>query len=91
MSITLSAEQEARISWEMAQYEKECKWVIKNYDRLREDYPNQYIAVLDSKIVDSSPQEKIGDLGDRLRNNFPQDYSRIFVEFIYKDHPNFIL
>ncbi len=33
----------------------DMNWIVRNYRKLRTDYPDQWIAVKDSKVVESNP------------------------------------
>ncbi len=80
---------EAQIERELAQYEKDLSWVLENYDFLVKKYGNEFVGVLDERIIGHSPQ--IEELTKNLRATYASNYSRILIEFIYKEHPNFVL
>ena len=77
------------LSQEMLQYETDLAWVIENYDNLAKNYPDKFVAVLDGKVIGNS--HRIENLEENLRQRYSKDYPRILVEFIYKEHPNFVL
>lgn len=84
-----AAAPEAQIARELAQYEADLEWIMQNYDPLRAEYPNHFVAVLDGRVV--SCASDIKELATKLREQYPMDFHRIVFEFIYKEHPNFVL
>jgi hypothetical protein len=77
------------LSQEMLQYENDLAWVIENYDGLIKEYAEKFIAVLDRKVIEHS--SKIEELVKALSSKYQEDLPRILVEFIYKEHPNFVM
>ena len=64
------------------------KWFQKNYEKLRERYAGQYVAVNESKVVmhDENAKALIKKLRDRYR-----DIGPFVVEFVSKEKIELIL
>ncbi|HKY70686.1 MAG TPA: DUF5678 domain-containing protein [Nitrospira sp.] len=77
------------INQELEQYETDLSWVLDNYATLIEAYPNEFIAVLNKKVLTHG--RTIQELKEALHSNFPSDAHRAVIEFIYPEHPNFVL
>lgn len=74
---------------EMIQYENDLAWVMGNYDNLANEYADNYVAILNSKVIEYAVQ--IEELQKKLEDEHSTDLSHILIEFIYKEPPNFIL
>ena len=55
-------------------------WICENIEKLRQQYNNQWIAVLCRAVVDSGPD--LRKLVDRLKTKHSRDYVEIAVEYI---------
>ena len=88
-TFTMTPEQEARISNEMAQSEEDFQWLTDNYEELQQKHSNEYVAILDKKVIDSSVE--IEGLSDRLHEKYSQEKPRIVIEYIHKERPNVVL
>ena len=80
---------ENRLLEEMVQYERDLAWVIDNYDELIREYADAYVAVLNGKVVEHA--SRVEDLVETLRRKHARQLPKILVEFIYSEHPNFVL
>ena len=58
------------------------KWIIDNYQSLREQYPDQHIAVTNREVIDQD--KELDKLLDRL-NEQHEDIKHILIRFISKD------
>lgn len=85
----IQKKRENQVAQEMAEYERDLTWVIDNYDELVKDYADEYVAVLNRRVVEYA--SCIEDLVEKLRCRDTEEMSRILVEFIYREHPNFVL
>jgi hypothetical protein len=56
------------------------RWVCENIEKLRQQYNNQWIAVLNQTVVDNGTDLK--KLVDRLKTKHSRDYIEIAVEYI---------
>jgi hypothetical protein len=61
-------------------FEEDMKWLNKNYDRLKKEYPEEYVAVLNQKVVDHGDDLKI--LVARLEEKYPKESDRIAIKYI---------
>ncbi len=80
---------DAQINSELAQYENDLSWVLDNYSSLIEKYGNEFVAVLKQKVLSHAPT--IEKLDEELRAKHKEDSHRVVIEFIYPEHPNFVL
>jgi hypothetical protein len=80
---------ESQINRELAQYETDLSWVLENYASLIKKYGNEFIAVLNQTVL--SHASTIQELKDELSSKFKADAHRVVIEFIYPEHPNFVL
>jgi hypothetical protein len=56
------------------------KWICGNIEKLRQQYDNQWVAVLDQAVVDSGPD--LRKLVDRLKAKHSNVYAKIAVEYV---------
>ena len=77
------------IERELSQYERDLHWILENYDRLIQEHGDEYVAVLEGKVIDHD--REIEPLVERLRSQYKEEFRRIVIEFIYKEHPQLVL
>jgi len=80
---------DAQINKELEQYENDLSWVLENYTALIEKHGNEFVAVLNRKILTHATT--IQQLKNELDTKFKGDAHRAVIEFIYPEHPNFVL
>lgn len=80
---------DAQMNRELEQYEHDLSWVLENYTALIEKYSNQFVAVLNERVL--SHAETIQQLMEELNTKFKADSNRAVIEFVYPEHPNFVL
>lgn len=56
------------------------RWICENIEKLRQQYNDQWVAVLNKAVVDSGPD--LRKLVDRLKSKHSTVYAEIAVEFI---------
>jgi hypothetical protein len=56
------------------------RWICENIEKLRQQYNNQWVGVLNQAVVDSDPDLK--KLVDRLKAKHSNVYSETAVEYI---------
>jgi hypothetical protein len=56
------------------------RWICENIEKLRQQYNNQWVAVLNQAVLDSGPD--LRKLVDRLKAKHSRDYVEIAVEYI---------
>jgi hypothetical protein len=61
------------------------RWICENIEKLRQQYNNQWVAVLDQAVVDSD--QDLRKLVDRLKVKHSGVYSEIAVEYITAEEP----
>ena len=80
---------DAQINRELEQYENDLAWVLENYASLIEKYGNEFVAVLNQKVL--SHASTIQQLKEELSTKFKEESNRAVIEFVYTEHPNFVL
>ncbi len=80
---------DAQINKELEQYENDLSWVLENYASLIQKYGNEFVAVLNEGVLTHA--KTIQQLKKKLDSEFKQDGHRAVIEFIYPEHPNFVL
>ncbi len=60
-------------------------WICENFYKLKQQYNNEWIAVLNKTVVDKDPDLK--KLVNRLKNEHLAVYKQIAVEFIAEEEP----
>ena len=83
MSVLMSAQKK-----EFREFEKNMKWFQKNYERLRELYSGQYVAVKDDAIVKANEDVRV--LIKELREEH-KDLGAFVVEYVSKEKIELIL
>lgn len=59
---------------------EDTKWVVQNFDKIKEKYKSEFIAVLNCKII--AHHKKIEELMRIIESEFPDDVEFITTEFI---------
>jgi len=80
---------DAQLNKELEQYEEDMSWILDNYTSLIEKHGNEFVAVLNKKVL--AHADTIQQLKDHLQEKFRADAHRPVIEFIYPEHPNFVL
>jgi len=83
MSVLMSAQKK-----EFREFEKNMKWFQKNYERLRELYSGQYVAVKDDAVVKANEDVRV--LIKELREEH-KDLGAFVVEYVSKEKIELIL
>jgi hypothetical protein len=61
-------------------YEDNAKWLSKNYDKLKAKFNDEWVAVLNRKVIDHDP--RLTTLVKRLRQQHPKVYNKIATEYV---------
>jgi hypothetical protein len=68
-----------------AAFKENNRWICENIEKLRQQYCDQWVAVLNQVVVDSGPD--IRKLVDRLKAKHSTVYREIAVEYITVEEP----
>lgn len=68
---------------------EDTRWLVKEYENLKEKYSNMFVAVLNQKVVAS--HENIGELMKVVDERFPEARTYISTEYIGKKKDLLIL
>lgn len=77
------------ITKELEQYDNDLSWVLENYASLIKKYGNEFVAVLNCKVLVHAAT--IQQLMEELNTKFKGDAHLAVIEFIYTEHPNLVL
>jgi hypothetical protein len=64
----------------LSDYEENAKWLSMNYEKLKKQNNNQWVAVLDEIIIDHDASLAI--MVKRLRKKFAKFYSQIAIDYV---------
>jgi hypothetical protein len=61
-------------------FQRNNRWIIENYNNLKKQYNNQWIAASNNAVLDFDSDLK--KLVKRLKAQYPEVYGQIAVEYI---------
>jgi len=64
----------------LSSYEENTKWLCRHYEELKEKFKDEWVAVLDKRVVD--PNHDLSMLVKRLRSKYPEAYNKIAIEYV---------
>jgi hypothetical protein len=64
----------------LSSYEENAKWLSRNYEQLKKEYNNEWVAVLNKKVIDHDPDS--AKLVKRLKQQHSNVYNQIAVEYV---------
>ncbi len=70
-------------------YEENAKWLSKNYNKLKTKFNNEWVAVLNKKVIDHDAD--LTKLVKRLKQTHEKVYSQIAVEYVTTKELDLIL
>ena len=70
-------------------FEENDKWLSENYDSLKKQYNNQWVAVLNKAVVDHDADLK--SLVKKLKTQYPKEYNEIAVDYVTSEDLDLIL
>ncbi len=73
----------------LSDFEDNTKWLSVNYDKLKKEFINEWVAILDKAIVDHDSDLTL--LVARLRAHHSKVYNQIAVEFVTNEELDLIL
>jgi hypothetical protein len=73
----------------LTKLEQNDKWLNENYDKLKADYNNQWVAILNKAVIAHNPDLK--QLVKELKKQYPDSYNQIAVEYITSEELGLIL
>ncbi|MCL4412433.1 MAG: DUF5678 domain-containing protein [Candidatus Thermoplasmatota archaeon] len=72
----------------LRKFNNDLDWFMANYEKLKEEYKSQYVAVKDQKIIDHD--EKVEELFKRLKGKYG-NISSLVVEYVSGEKVEYIL
>ena len=73
----------------LSDFQRNNRWISENYDKLKKQYNNQWVAILNNAVVDHDPDLK--KLVKRLKGEHPKVYSQIAIEHVTSEESDLIL
>lgn len=73
----------------LSQFEEDMKWIDLSYEKLKQLYPDEWVAVLKKEVIDHD--KDLNRLMGRLEVKYPKDCGHIAVKFIGKEKIELIL
>jgi hypothetical protein len=70
-------------------YEENRKWLFTNFEALKKEFNNQWVAVLGKKVIDHD--KDLSTLVGRLQKKHSAVYSQIAVEYVTTNELDLIL
>jgi hypothetical protein len=71
-----------------SEFPRNNQWITENYNNLKKQYNNQWVAVLNKAIIDCDTDLK--KLVKRLKAQHPKVYSQIAVEYVTAEESELI-
>lgn len=71
------------------EYEENAKWLSKNYNKLKAKFNDEWVAILNKKVIDHDPD--LPKLVKRLKQQHPKNYNKIATEYVTTKELNLIL
>ncbi len=73
----------------LSNIEGNAKWISDNYEALKKQRNNEWVAVLDKSVIDYD--RNFSKLVKRLRTRFSERYNEIALEYVTSEELNLIL
>lgn len=73
----------------LSTYGENIKWIREHYEELKKTFKDEWIAVMDGKVIDHD--KDLVKLVRRLRKKYPKKYEQIAIEFIATKEVELIL
>jgi hypothetical protein len=70
-------------------FERDCRWIDKHNEELKQIYPDEWVACYEEKIVEHDII--LEALVERLRKKYPKEKKDIAVEFIATEEEEMII
>ncbi|MCL5877674.1 MAG: DUF5678 domain-containing protein [Candidatus Bathyarchaeota archaeon] len=73
----------------LTNFEENDKWLMENYENLKWQYNNQWVAILNKAVVDHDVDLKA--LVKKLRTKYAKVYNQIAVDYVTSEEIDLIL
>ena len=73
----------------LSSFEENAKWLSNNYEKLKKEFNNEWVAVLDKTVIEHDSD--LAKLVNRLRKKYANVYSQIAVEYVTTKELDLIL
>lgn len=70
-------------------FAKDMDWIDEHADKMRRSYADEYVAVLDSQVVDHD--KSLQRLIERLRDRYGDRVAELAIRYVYKEPPSVVL
>jgi len=72
--------EEEKLTAKLKRFESDTKWLIEHYDDLKIEYPEEWVASFNNKVV--GHDKDLSNLMEKLRAKYREDAGHIAVEFV---------
>lgn len=73
----------------LEEFQKDTDWLDKNYDELKKNYPEEYVAVYKEKVVDHDSD--LDKLLARLEKKYPENGGKIAIDYVTTEEIELVL
>ncbi len=73
----------------LSNFEDNARWISENYDKLKKEFNNEWVAVLENTVLDHDSEFK--KLVKRLKTQHSKVYYQIAVEYVTCEELDLIL
>ncbi len=73
----------------LSRAEENAVWLSKNYEKMKKEYNNQWVAVLETKVVDHD--SNFDRILKRVKQKFGTQFDEISLDYVTTEEMNFIL
>lgn len=73
----------------LTKLEQNDQWLNDNYDKLKADYNNQWVAILNNSVI--AHEADLKQLVKKLKKQHANDYNQIAVEYVTSEELDLIL
>ena len=71
---------EEALTTKLKRFESDTKWIIEHYDELKIEYPDEWVASFNNKVI--GHDKDLANLMEKLRAKYQADAGHIAVEFV---------
>ena len=73
----------------LSNFEANAKWLRENYELLKKDFNNEWVAVLNKAVIDHDSD--LTKLVKRLKTRYSKAYNKVAVEYVTTEELDLIL
>ena len=73
----------------LSNFEANAKWLRENYETLKKDFNNEWVAVLNQAVI--AHDSDLTKLVKRLKTRYSKDYNKVAVDYATAEELDLIL